>query len=74
MDKICFLILIILLCIAVDIGGSGGNQVQSNFSGSNIFEDWVVVGWCEGVVYLMSPGRPTGIGLQLGKSFYPCSK
>ena len=25
-----------------------------------------VVGWCEGVVYLTSPGRPTDIGLQLG--------
>ena len=24
-----------------------------------------VVGWCEGVVYLISPGRPTDIGLQL---------
>ena len=24
-----------------------------------------VVGWCEGVVYLTSPGRPTVIGLQL---------
>ena len=27
-----------------------------------------VVGWCEGVVYLMSPGRLTDIGLQLGKA------
>ena len=33
-----------------------------------------VVGWCEGVVYLMSPGRPTDIGLQLGKACYPCSR
>ena len=24
-----------------------------------------VVGWCEGVVYLTSPGRPTDTGLQL---------
>ena len=32
-----------------------------------------VVGWCEGAVYLRSPGRPTDIGLQLGKSCYPCS-
>ena len=33
-----------------------------------------VVGWCEGVVYLMSPGRSTDIGLQLGKACYPCSR
>ena len=35
---------------------------------------WGVVGWCEGVVYLMLPGRPTDIGLQLGKTCYPCSR
>ena len=33
-----------------------------------------VVGWCEGVMYLTSPGRPTDIGLQLGKACYPCSR
>ena len=33
-----------------------------------------VVRWCEGVVYLKSPGRPTDIGLQLGKACYPCSR
>ena len=46
-----------------------------------IFVFWVaiwplcdgVVGWCEGAVYLTSPGRPTDIGLQLGKACYPCS-
>ena len=32
-----------------------------------------VVGWCEGAVYLRSPGRPTDIGLQLGKACYPYS-
>ena len=32
-----------------------------------------VVGWCEGLVYLTSLGRPTDIGLQLGKACYPCS-
>ena len=32
-----------------------------------------VVGRCEGAVYLTSPGRPTDIGLQLGKACYPCS-
>ena len=31
--------------------------------------------WCaEGVVYLTSLGRPTDIGLQLGKACYPCSR
>ena len=33
----------------------------------------VVVGWCEGAVYLTSLGRPTDIVLQLGKACYPCS-
>ena len=33
-----------------------------------------VVGWCEGVMYFMSPGRPADIGLQLGKACYPCSR
>ena len=33
-----------------------------------------VVGWCEGVVYLVLSGRPTDIGLQLGKACYPCSR
>ena len=32
-----------------------------------------VVRWCEGVMYLTSLGRPTDIGLQLGKACYPCS-
>ena len=33
------------------------------------------MGGCgEGVVYLLSPGRPTEIGLQFGKSCYPCSR
>ena len=33
-----------------------------------------VVWWCEGVMYLTSPGHPTDIGLQLGKACYPCSR
>ena len=33
-----------------------------------------LVGWCEGVVYLVSPGHPIDIGLQLGKACYPCSR
>ena len=36
-------------------------------------DDTGVVGWCEGAVYLTSLGRPTDIGLQLGKACYPCS-
>ena len=30
--------------------------------------------WCEGVMYLVSQGRRTDIGLQLGKACYPCSR
>ena len=37
-------------------------------------EKYGVVGWCEGVVCLTSPGRLTDIGLQLGKACYPCSR
>ena len=33
-----------------------------------------VVGWCKGVVYLTSLGRPIDIGLQLGKACYPCNR
>ena len=40
----------------------------------SILPKYGVVGWCEGVVYLTSPGRPTDIGLQLGKACYPCSR
>ena len=32
------------------------------------------VGCGEGVLYLMSPGRPTDIGLQLDEACYPCSR
>ena len=32
------------------------------------------VGWCKGVVYLTSLGRPADIGLQLGKACYPCNR
>ena len=35
---------------------------------------WGVVGWCKSVVYLTSLGRPTDIGLQLGKAYYPHSR
>ena len=33
-----------------------------------------VVGWGKGVVYLVSLGHPTDIGLQLGKACYHCSR
>ena len=33
-----------------------------------------VVRWCEGAVYLTSPGRLTDIVLQLVKACYPCSR
>ena len=33
-----------------------------------------VVGWCESAMYLVSLGRPTDIGLQLGKACCPCSR
>ena len=44
-------------------------------TGSGSILRWrLIMGWCEGVVYLASPGRPTDIGLQLGKACYPCSR
>ena len=39
----------------------------------SVIVDLGVVRWCEGVMYLMSPGHPADIGLQLGKACYPCS-
>ena len=33
-----------------------------------------LVGWCKDVMYLVSTGRTTDIGLQWGKACYPCSK
>ena len=40
----------------------------------NSFQTRRVVGCGEGVMYLTSLGRPTDIGLQLGKACFPCSK
>ena len=48
-------------------------QVSTAKNEINLFNNHVLVGWCEGAVYLTSPGRPTDIGLQLGKACYPCS-
>ena len=33
-----------------------------------------MVGCGKGVIYLMSLGHPSDIGLQLGKAYCPCSK
>ena len=62
----------------VSILTSKADYGQQLFSGSavpSLFRcQEGVVGWCEGVMYLMSPGRPNDIGLQLGKVCYPCSR
>ena len=44
------------------------------YNGVGLYLVWGVVGWCEGVMYLMSPGRPTDIDLQLDKACYPYSR
>ena len=52
-------------------------QLSGSSKGSKFFpfrEESGVVGWCEGVMYLTSPGCSTDIGLQLGKACYPCSR
>ena len=49
------------------------NGFSSEASGPVLLKFHGVVGWCEGAVYLTSLGRPTDIGLQLGKACYPCS-
>ena len=63
-DVLWLLVRIALLC-----------QDNSNEYPQHVFSKEVhgVVGWCEGAVYLTSLGRPTDIGLQLGKACYPCS-
>ena len=38
-----------------------------------IFISGIVYSSLPNAVYLTSPGRPTDIGLQLGKACYPCS-
>ena len=55
-----------------DISGFSRTRVKRLFLLILLMEVGVV-GWCEGAVYLRSPGRPTDIGLQLGKACYPCS-
>ena len=68
---------IILVCFDVFIFLYEPHCQKTNFQ-TCAFSDYLnqpvgVVGWCEGAVYLRSPGRPTDIGLQLGKACYPCS-
>ena len=46
----------------------------SSLTTGNLTKLLGVVGWCEGVVYLMSPGRPNDICLQLGKACYPSGR
>ena len=48
-------------------------QTDVQKDGRTFLREVGVVGWCEGAVYLTSLGRPTDIGLQLGKACYPCS-
>ena len=58
-------------------------KCQNLFSGKNNISQKIgfdissrlsrVVGCGEAVVYITLPGRPTDIGLQLGKACYPCS-
>ena len=53
---------VILIIVIIIISSSNNRNGSCNSCG--------VVGWCEGVMYLVSPGRPTDIGLQLGKACY----
>ena len=46
----------------------------TNFYTTIIHFEGGVVGWCNGVMYLASPGHPTDIDLQLGKACYPWSR
>ena len=39
-----------------------------------LFSPIKVVGCSKGIVYLTSPGRPTDIGLLVGKTCYLCSR
>ena len=53
------------------------NWVESGFKLTHILFCLAykeVVGWCEGLVYHASLGRPADIGLQLHKACCPCSR
>ena len=49
-------------------------SIYTIFNDQSFNDRFWVVGWCEGVMYFLSPGRPADIGLQLGKACYPCSR
>ena len=53
--------------------GTTSHNIQGEKSKIILMFSLGLVGWCEGAVYLTSLGRPTDIGLQLGKACYPCS-
>ena len=57
----------------ISYGASLGRGNKRLLKWSRFVDQEGVVGWCEGAVYLTSLGRPTDIGLQLGKACYPCS-
>ena len=63
--------------------GCGSHLLKVITQTSNFSSNWIyivldkrvgLVGRCEGVVNLTSPGRPTDLGLELGKACYPCSR
>ena len=61
------------LCALVTVYKFSGIMNLLNVTNPFMVINSGVVGWCEGAVYLTSLGRPTDIGLQLGKACYPCS-
>ena len=69
-----FFFILSALVAQLDAGLTGvGSTWVGNILSWRLDHEMGVVGWCEGAVYLTSPGRPTDIGLQLGKACYPCS-
>ena len=72
-----FVFLCVCVCVCAGWGGGGviyWHILFFQISVSTLTFPSGVVGWCEGVVYLALSGRPTDIGLQLGKACYPCSR
>ena len=71
--QLCPYCLFVLMAASILIGYVSKVQYSSHvrkLSALDIEKHAGVVGWCEGVMYLVSPGRPTDIGLQLGKACY----
>ena len=68
----CQLAQLDVLCPTCDLGIV---SVEDNHIQGDIFTVTLgLVGWGKGVLYLALPGRPTDIGLLLGKACYSCSK